>query len=803
MLACEPQIRAPDIAGAPLRSRPVRNLTIGKVLLITTLLGFSVLLIGGWSIYESTAPIPGAVVAEDGTELFGREQILGGQAVYQKYGLMDWGSVLGHGTYFGPDFTAELLHRRVELLRDGLCQQQDGVSYADATASQQDAAAGKARRLIKHNRYDAESDTLTLGEHEIAAFHIIESELRRRFTEGEPDRALPAGVIDEAHLPSPRTWVAEGDQIHQIAGFFWWTAWLAGAERPGDDTTYTNNWPYDEDAGNTVSKGAVLWSGVSVAVLLLVLPLIILAYFKGRYWMEDAYVDGNFPKQELSWLPVYPSQRKTLKYFVVAGALFLVQVMLGGYLAHYYVEGGGFYGIDLGAILPFTVAKTWHLQLAVFWIATCWLGLGLYIAPLIGGREPKGQGLLVDILFGAVVLVAVGSLAGEWLGVMGMLGKHWWLLGHTGWEIIELGVLWKALLGVGFGLWLFIVYRAAKSALSGEDDRSGLVKLFLIAAAAIPAMFCAGFLITPGTHISMADYWRWWVIHLWVEGMFEVFAVVVAGLLFVNMGLVTRKSAARALKFQLTILLGSGLIGTGHHYYWIGSNDFWISMGSVFSGMEVIPLTLLAIEAVEQWQVIRKGGNDFPYKHVFGFLVAVAFWNLFGAGVLGFLINLPMVNYYEHGSFLTANHGHGALMGVFGMLAIALALYCVRNVVTDAGWCDKLFRTSFWGLNIGLFGMIALCLTPVGVIQLNHVIEHGFWSARSLEFYQQDTVQTLLWLRMLPDMIFIGLGVVPLLLGLIVGFRNMRPATPIEEPLRAELRHIAPPLVGSKLGTGV
>ncbi|GJM20608.1 MAG: nitric-oxide reductase large subunit [Planctomycetota bacterium] len=777
------------------------KLSIGRVLLITTLLGFSILLLGGWSIYGSRAPIPGAVVTEGGETLFGRDQILGGQAVYQKYGLMDWGSVLGHGTYFGPDFTAELLHRRVELLRSGLAQNTYARRYDDLTLAERDAVDAAAQRVIKRNRYDDSSDTLTLPPEEVAAFEVIESELRKRFTEGEPDRALPAGVIKEEHLPATRKWVAAGDQIHQVSAFFWWTAWLAGAERPNDDTTYTNNWPYDEDAGNTVSKGAMLWSGVSVAVLLALLPLVILAYFKGRYWMEDAYAEGQFPKQELSWLPVYPSQRKTLKYFVIAGALFLVQTLLGGYMAHYYVDGSGFYGFDLSALLPFVVAKTWHLQLAIFWIATAWLGLGLYIAPLIGGREPRGQGLLVDILFGAVVLVAVGSLAGEWLGVQGMLGEHWWLLGHTGWELIELGLLWKGLLAVGFMLWLFIVARASVGALKSDPERAGLVKLFLIAAAAIPVMFCASFLITPGTHITMADYWRWWVIHLWVEGMFEVFAVVVVGLLFVNMGLVTRRSATRALQFQLIILLGSGLIGTGHHYYWIGSNDLWISLGSIFSGLEVIPLTLLAIEAVEHWAVMRKAGKDFAYKHVFGFLVAVAFWNLFGAGVLGFLINLPMVSYYEHGSFLTANHGHGALMGVFGMLAIALALYCVRNVCTEKGWNDKLFRVSFWGLNIGLLGMILLTLTPVGVIQLQHAAEHGFWSARSLEFYKQDHVQALLWMRMLPDMIFIGLGVVPLLLGLWQAFRNPRPDTPIEEPVREELRFIAPPLVQAERGT--
>lgn len=767
-----------------------RGWTIGKVLVATIVLGFSILLFGGYSIYQSRAPYPGKVTTEDGRVLFGREQILSGQAIYQEHGLMDWGSVLGHGTYFGPDFTAETLHARVENLRDEFARGRHGRGFAELSRPEQDAIAAEVKRTIKTNRYDAATDTLVVSDAEAASIEKLEAAVRERFIHGEPARGLHKGAIEKsAGLEN----AAPGDDAyHRIASFFWWTSWLAGAQRPGDVTTFTNNWPYDEDAGNTASTSAMFWSGVSVALLLLVLPIVILAYFRGRYQMEDAYEDGKFPTQELSWLPVYPSQRKTLKYFVIAGALFLVQTLLGGYLAHSYVEGSYFYGFDLSTILPFTIAKTWHLQLAVFWIATCWLGLGIYVAPLVGGREPKHQGLLVDILFGALVFVAVGSLAGEYLGVMGHLGDAWWLFGHSGWEIIELGMVWKALLAVGFVLWLVIVGRAVADSAKGVSARAELVKLFVLSAVAIPAMFCASFLITPGTHLTMADYWRWWIVHLWVEGMFEVFTVVTAGLLFVSMGLVTASSAARALKFQLVILLGSGLVGTGHHYYWIGGSDFWISWGSVFSGLEVIPLTLLAVEAADQYRVMKQGGREFPYRLVFQFLMAVAFWNLFGAGVLGFLINLPIVNYYEHGSILTANHGHGALMGVFGMLAIALALYCVRNVVTENGYAEKWFRRSFWGLNIGLFGMIAITLTPVGSLQLLEAADHGFFAARSLEFYQRPTIQALLWARILPDMVFIGGGVVPLLVGMFHALRNVRPATPIEEPVRREVRRLAP-----------
>ncbi|MGQ0553144.1 MAG: nitric-oxide reductase large subunit [Planctomycetota bacterium] len=753
----------------------LKRITVGRVLIVAVLVSFSVLLLGGWSLWRSRAPIPGRVVAEDGQVVMTAADVRSGQAIYQKHGLMDWGSVLGHGTYYGPDFTAEVLHRRVELLRE-----QRGWQALDAGGRA--AAAEAVRAEIKHNRYDAASDVLTVSPREAAAFAVIVAEVRRRFVEGEPERGMPAGAITAHDDAAGTTWIAQGDSLHQLAAFFWWTSWLAGVERPETAGTYTNNWPYDPGAGNTPGVSAMLWSGVSAAVLLLVLAIVLLVWWRGRYVMDDATDGGPLAAQDPSWLPVYPSQRKTLKYFVTAGALFLLQTLLGGYLAHHYVEGAAFYGFDLARWLPFTVAKTWHLQLAILWIATAWMGLGIYVAPLIGGREPKRQGLLVDLLYGALVFVALGSLAGEWLGVQGRLGEWWWWLGHSGWELVELGKLWQVLLAVGFALWLVIVYRGVRDALRAEPGRGGLVHLFLVSAVAIPLMFCASFLMTPGSHLTMADYWRWWVIHLWVEGMFEVFAVVVLGLLLVGMGLVKRASAARALKFQLLILLGSGIIGIGHHYYWIGANELWIALGSVFSALEVVPLTLLAVEAFEHWQVVKRGGQTFAYRIPFLFLIAVAFWNLIGAGVFGFLINLPIVNYYEHGSFLTANHGHAALMGVFGMLAIGLALYCVRNVVTERGWSGRLFTLSFWGLNAGLFGMVTLTLTPIGVMQLQVAATEGFFAARSLDFYQQPHIQALLWLRILPDTVFIALGVVPLLLGLLLALRHPRPLTPLELP---------------------
>jgi nitric oxide reductase subunit B len=389
----------------------------------------------------------------------------------------------------------------------------------------------------------------------------------------------------------------------------------------------------------------------------------------------------------------------------------------------------------------------------------------------------------VNVLFGALVLVVVGSLAGEYLANIGALGENWWWLGTQGWEYLELGRLWMLLLIAGMGIWLFIVARGLRDALRAETDRGGLTHLLLYASTAIPIFYCFALFVNRDSHITMADYWRWWLIHLWVEGMFEVFAVVVIGFLMVRLGLLTAQSTLRATYFQLIILLGSGIIGTGHHYYWIGAPEGWMALGAIFSALEVVPLSLLMVEAYGQYKVIREGGVEFPYAASFWFLVATAFWNLFGAGVLGFLINLPFVSYFQHGSFLTAAHGHGALMGVYGMLAIALALFSLRNIVDPRYWKEKWLMTSFWGLNIGLMGMIVISLVPIGVLQAIESFENGFWSARSLGFYEQPIVKTLLWLRMAPDTVFIVVGALPLLAAAVYGLFHMRGLrTPVVAP---------------------
>ena len=723
-------------------------------LLLTLLLGFTVMLVGGAYIYKTRAPIPASVVDPAGNLLFTAGDVQKGQEIFRQYNLMNYGSMLGHGAYLGPDYTAQALH----WMTEGMRTQRTRGQYNALDLGQKAAVDAEVAAELRINRYDAGLDKLTFTAGQAEGWSQICERTAAQFGMGRTQVLQPV--------------VLSRDQARQLAAFSTWTAWLAVAKRPEAAHSYTNNWPYDKTAGNQATAGALLWSGASVAILLFFLAVIL--WVQHRWQLSPVDVESPNLRFDVARNPLTPSQRATAKYFVVALALFLVQTLLGGKMAHDYADPGTFYGFDLAKYLPFQIARAWHLQLAIFWIATAWLGMGIFIAPLVGGREPKGQKHLVNVLFGALVVLVVGSMAGEYLAWKGSLGDNWWWLGTQGWEYLELGRLWMYVLIAGMGIWLFLVYRGLRGALKAETDRGGLTHLLLYSAIAIPTFYCFSLFIGKSSHITMADYWRWWLIHLWVEGMFEVFAVVVIGFLMVRLGLVTAASTLRALYFQLIILLGSGIIGTGHHYYWIGAPEAWMALGSVFSALEVIPLSLLMVEAYSQYKVIRAGGYEFPYKASFWFLVAVAFWNLFGAGVLGFLINLPVVSYFEHGSFLTAAHGHGALMGVYGMLAIALGLFSLRNIIEPKHWKERWFQLGFWGTNAGLMGMIAITLVPVGVLQAIESYEHGFWAARSWSFYQQPLVNTLLWLRMFPDAVFIALGVVPLLGGAAYGLLHLR-----------------------------
>lgn len=739
-----------------------------KVLFVGSIVAaIAITLGGGYYTYEAAPPYPGRAVAETGGDLlFDKEEILAGQAVWQKYGLMDLGSVWGHGTYRGTEFTADTLHLLGQHMRDFHAQQQAKVNYSELAGPQQRELDYQVIKELKQNRYDAGADALKLTAAQVYALKQIRAHYEQVFGQGRPE----ANIVPQM--------VATASERTSLADFFFWTAWCAGTLRPDKDLTYTNNWPPDRSVGNDVAPAAVGWSIGALLGVMLAAGLALLAFFRFRLHedLEGLELDAAVGDRMVG-MPISHSQRKSAKYFLVVVGLFFVQLNMGGLMAHYTVHPSSFYGLDwVVKLFTYPWIKSWHLQLAIFWIAVAWVGSALYLGPVAGGHEPRKQGLLVDLLFGAVVLVAVGALAGTALGTKGLAGEWWFWIGHQGWEFLELGRLWQILLFAGLIMWLVLVVRAVKPHFGPGRDKWGTVPFYSYSAIAVVSFFAFGLFYSPRTHITIADFWRWWVVHTWVEGIFEFFAAAAMAYVVTALGLAPKKKALRAAYFTACLAMFSGIIGVGHHYYWFGDPDLWFALGGVISAMEPVPILLLLVKVALEARKSPAIKSAYPYRWPLIFMGASSLWAFLGAGVFGFIITTPVINYYEHSTYLTMNHGHTALFGTYGMLAIGLMLFALRGLVKPQAWSNGLLKAAFVLMNGGLFLMAILTLLPVGLMQARAAYIHGLWYARSPAFYEEPWVKFIGAWRLIPDLIII-LGALLLVIFVVRACLNLKPAT--------------------------
>jgi nitric oxide reductase subunit B len=741
-----------------------------RTLLIVMVLGFAVLITITLLAYRNAPPIPAQVVDAQGVALFSGDDIRSGQTVFLKYGLMDNGSIWGHGAYLGPDFSAEALHRIGEDTANAIAQQQFQQPLAALTVSQQAAVHAETAVALKTNRYDATTETLHFIAPQTASYRQQINYWTEYFRHPSRNGGLKRDLITD---PS---------ELRQFTAFVTWAAWASVAARPGENYSYTNNFPYDPSVGNLPTPDALIWSALSLLVLLAGTATVLLAFGKFDYlgWVSR----GRHIQPHLLPGTASPGQRSLVKFFVVVALLFLAQTLLGGATAHYRADPGSFYGFQLEAIFPSNLTRTWHLQTAIFWIATAYVAAALFLARTLRTEEPRWFAGWVHVLFTAFAVVIVGSLLGEWLGISQMLGSWWFWLGNQGWEYLELGRIWQYLLVVGLLAWFVILWALARPRAVADPAARPLAKMFLFAALAIPVFYIPALFYGAQTNFTVVDTWRFWIIHLWVEGFFEFFATTVVALTFYQLGLTSRNVALRVIYLDGILFFLGGLIGTGHHWYFNGQSSFNMALSAMFSVLEVVPLTLLTLDA---WDFVRttRGEREadgksiaVPHKWTFYFLMSVGFWNFVGAGMFGFFINLPIVSYYEVGTQMTPTHGHAALMGVFGMLAIALMVFVLRQTSSDERWpgIEKYVRVAFWGTNIGLAMMIVMSLFPSGVLQIWDVVQHGYWHARSLDYVGSERSHLIEWLRMPGDLVLIIFGAVPLVIATIKGYLGVRAA---------------------------
>ncbi|MCL5961921.1 MAG: cbb3-type cytochrome c oxidase subunit I [Chloroflexi bacterium] len=715
--------------------------------IITFIFGFTVLGFLATSIYRDEPPIPGAVVDAAGNTIFTRDDVFAGQGVFEKYGLMEYGSLFGHGAILGPDFTAEYLHLQAEEM--GRSYTEDGRTEELAIA--QDWVA----RELHENNYDPATDTLTFTNAQTRAFDVLHNFYSARFNSPSGENIVP-----------PR-YIQDPGELRQLTAYFAWSAWATAANRPGYGYSYTNNWPPEILAGNLPTSDAVVWSVLSIIALLGGAGIVL--FFFGRYnWL--GWRGGEVEEHRVCFRPpedvaLTPGQRVTSYYFLVVALLFLAQTLVGGVIAHYRADPTGtFYGLNLSAFLPYNLARTWHLQLAIFWVAAAYLGTGIFIAPLISGWEPKRQRGLAYLLLAALVVVVVGSLLGEAASMRNLLGDLWFWVGAQGWEYLDLGRLWQALLTVGLLFWAFIIYRGLRPKFRGESI-GNMPYLFFYASLAIPVFYAVGLLANPGSGFAVVDFWRFWVVHLWVEDFLELFTTATVAYAFILLGIVSERVATRVIYLSIILYSAGGVIGTLHHLYFNGSPAQFMALGAFFSAMEVIPLLLLTFEAwsfLQLGEIKTRACGQFPHTWAVWFLVAVGVWNFLGAGVFGFLINLPIVSYYEIGTNLTVNHGHTAMFGVYGMLAVALLLFSLRYIVRPNKWSTRAEKISFWSLNIGLGWMAFVNLFPIGMLQIYDSVQNGYWHARSLTFVLSEPIHILEWVRLPGDALIIVGGTLPL-----------------------------------------
>ena len=703
-------------------------------------LSFIVLIWVGTEVYQTQPPIPEKVIIKETGEVFyTKETIQIGQNVWESIGGMEVGSIWGHGSYVAPDWTADWIHKEAVFMLEAWAQNDFQTSYDALDVEKKAALKARLIKDIKTNSYNKSDGTITISASRLAAIQNNIKHYTAIFSEGKAEYAIPKGALTDT------------DKLQKLNAFLFWTSWAASTNRPGKDYTYTSNWPHEPLIDNNITKNSLIWSGLSVVLLLLFIGILTYYYLRNHEKGEMLVKPESDPLENLQFTR---SQKAVLKYFIVISLLIGLQVILGIITVHYTVEGQAFFGFDLSSYLPYSITRTWHTQLAVFWIAATWLATGLFLAPMISGKEMKYQVFGINFLFVALIVIVFGSMLGEWLGVHQFLSLTMnFFFGHQGYEYMDLGRFWQIFLGIGLVLWVVMVSRHIIYGIRKNDYSKHLLIILLVSVMAIGMFFFSGLMYGENSSLPVINYWRWWLVHLWVEGFFEVFATVVIAFIFSRLKIISPSTAGRVSIASASIFLSGGIIGTLHHLYYSGTPVQAIALGATFSALEVVPLTLMGFEIRENWNLLKSKEWMQTYKWPIFFFISVAFWNFIGAGVFGFLINPPIALYYIQGLNTTAVHAHTALFGVYGMLGMGFILICLR-FYSDRAWESTQLKRAFWLLNIGLVAMVAFSLLPIGIIQAYASITKGYSFARDSDLLYSPVVQTLKWMRMIGDIIF-------------------------------------------------
>lgn len=689
------------------------------------------------NLQKEVPPIPKEVKSVSGEVLYTYDDVIAGKGYFQEFDLMDWGTMLGMGAYMGPDFSTDFLHYRAEFLYDYYANELYQKPNAALTAVERGAVKERVKEDFRNQTKLLETTTL-YTDASAAAFKSNVKYLTKLLVEGDPERAFKGGII-------------RPDEAIKIAAFVDWAQLVASSYRTGTTRTWSNNWPpeplIDQDL-TFLSHKISLWE------FLLLWTLTIIVIFLAYEFLFKKDKDDKL-EEPLKITHLFPSQKKLLKYIPIVGALFVVQLIIGGYLAHLYTEPTKDF-LFAQSLLPFNVLRSMHTQLAILWVAVGWLVGGLLIAPWVANRDHKFP-WLVDVLWIALLVVAVGSVIGLYMGATGQMRETWFWLGNEGRELVNLGRVWDIGLVIGLVFWFLLIISLIRKAATNNP----IVSTIIWSAFAIATLYIAGMMpvhkIMP--NYTVDDYYRWWVIHLWVELTFELFAAGVIAFFTVSLGLITHKTAVKVMFFELFLISLSGTLGVGHHYYWQGLDEYWIAIGGIFSALEPLPLALMIVEAWKNKREKIHSGESFSFAVPFMWIAGSAVLNWIGAGFFGMVINTPTISYYSHGTYLIMPHGHVALLGAFGYISIAFLYMTSRAnaLANNYVWNDKLSVTGFWVLTAGAL-LFAIPTYIIGMHQTETAMEMGYFYTRTRDAL--ESMKGWMWARTVPDALMIIGGLI-------------------------------------------
>lgn len=668
--------------------------------LVATVFVYAAYLIGAYYTITHLPPIPSEVVTDSGKLLFTEIDIKEGKYLLQKYGLQDYGSVLGFGGYFGVDYT----------------------SYMVKFISEEDAGV---KNYLKN----------------LNGKVIVSESFARGYERGVDYFSKLFGENSEKVGLKPNL-ISDKGEVRKIVSYFTWSAMIAFAG-------YTNGFPYhpgyiepkvDVTIGTWITFFAILLSVMFVAGFLIIKFL--------DYW--------NDPRTPVS-LPE-PTKAQKIALFGMLLAVFGlgIQGLLGGYLMHKYAEPSSLFGMELNAILPFNTARALHYTLAVLWIVVSWISFALFVLPYfgIGISEKRVLGIL-----GLGAIVSLGTLFGIYASYMQLIpGKLWFLVGAQGRPVITQGSVWLTIIALTVFYLAYLFYKASKLATEILRPFAKILSISLAGTAA-GAFIGALPLIQPWEHFTVDEYLRWITIHSFVEGFWPPIVITILVSLLIIAGLLPVRLGLSIVGVDAILEIATGMIGTAHHYYWGGQPTFWLYVGALFSTLEVIPIGFLIAYSLVIWR--RSKLENELQKTLLTFILIAAFGGAVGVVAFGAgMINMPIINYYIHGSQGTMVHAHLAMPLAYG---IPTVLMWVVAFYLSGGLSERwlrIFRFAGIIFAVGFYLQVILSLGLIMPKQFSVVLDEGYWYMKSLfttdwepGFWMRNDIIIHVWSRIFGDLV--------------------------------------------------